>query len=52
MTGMKKRGIYAGELLEEVSDDFVVNATMCLFFSVNATDSGYFRAIEPENLVF
>lgn len=23
---MKKRGIYAWELLEEVSDDFVVNA--------------------------
>ena len=40
------------ELLEEVSDDFVVNANDVFILSVNATDSGYFRAIEPENLDF
>ena len=52
MTGMKKRGIYAWNFSNKYPMTLWSTPTMCLFFSVNATDSGYFRAIEPENLDF
>ena len=48
----EEKGIYAWNFSKKYPMTLWSTPTMCLFFSVNATDSGYFRAIEPENLDF